>query len=192
MAMSNPITRLAARYGDAKAPLAGYAVLAGAFNLGLIGYLATRRHRLPTRIGVEDVLLLGVATHRLGRLIARDKVTRFIRAPFTHYDGPGDAPGEVEETPRGEGLQRAVGELVTCPTCVGLWVGAGLTGVYVASPPLARAIAAVFTVDAVASALNLAWPAVAKQAAEVTEDQRSDVDAPLYERQRAQAGRQNP
>jgi Protein of unknown function (DUF1360) len=33
--------------------------------------------------------------------------------------------GEVPESSRGSGLQKAVGDLVTCPWCVGPWVALG-------------------------------------------------------------------
>ncbi len=44
---------------------------------------------MPERIGPGDILLLGVATHKLGRLLAKDWVTSFLRAPFTTFKGGG-------------------------------------------------------------------------------------------------------
>ena len=63
-----------------------------------------------------DLLLVGIATHKLSRLLAKDKVTSFIRAPFTRYQEP-SGQGEVEEEPYGHGLHLAVGELLVCPYC---------------------------------------------------------------------------
>ena len=54
----------------------------------------------------------------------------FIREPFVEgeaYQGEG-------ERPAGEGLQRAIGELVTCSRCIGTWTAAGLAATQVLAP----------------------------------------------------------
>jgi len=96
-------------------PLAAYAGLTGVYNgVFATALLAAQRRRpLPERIGAGDLLLLGVATHKLGRLLAKDWVTSFLRAPFTTFKGASGIPAEVSEGARGAGLQRALGELVT-------------------------------------------------------------------------------
>jgi hypothetical protein len=43
-----------------------------------------------------------------------------LRAPVTR--------DEQAQEPEREGMARALGELVTCPYCIGLWVAAGLSG----------------------------------------------------------------
>ena len=65
--------------------------------------------------------MLGIATHKLSRLITKDWVTSPFRAPFTKFK-EADGVGEVTEEARGTGMQQAIGELVTCPWCVGPWV----------------------------------------------------------------------
>ncbi len=97
-------------------PLAAYAGLTGVYTGALAAALfaATRQGQpLPERIGPGDILLLGVATHKLSRLLAKDGVTSFLRAPFTTFKGASGIPAEVAEEARGAGLQRALGELVT-------------------------------------------------------------------------------
>ncbi len=97
-------------------PLAAYAGLAGVYNGALAAALlaAKRQGRpLPERVGTGDIVLLGVATHKLGRLLAKDWVTSPLRAPFATYKGASGIPSEVDEGARGAGLQRAIGELVT-------------------------------------------------------------------------------
>ena len=44
---------------------------------------------------------------------AKDRITGALRAPFVHCKRSAGA-GEVKEEPRGRGLQRAVGELISC------------------------------------------------------------------------------
>ncbi len=83
--------------------------------------------RIPERVGVGDLVLMGVATHKLSRLITKDRVTSFARAPFTRYEEPA-GHGEIEEHARGTGMRRAVGQLLTCPYCISQWVAGGLHG----------------------------------------------------------------
>jgi hypothetical protein len=73
---------------------------------------------LPKKIRLSDLLLLGVATHKLTRIVAKDRITGALRAPFVHYKGSAGG-GEVNEEPRGRGFQRAIGELISCPYCRG-------------------------------------------------------------------------
>ena len=157
-----------AGYSREHRPLAAYGALVGLFNLLLAAFLlgVKRSGRpLPLRIGVGDLALLGVATYKLSRLIAKDSVTSVLRAPFTQYEGPSGA-SEVNERPRGRGMQKALGELLTCPFCVGQWVAAALACGLVAAPGITRLIAAIFSAVAIADFLQYGYEAVRKQAAD--------------------------
>ena len=86
-----------------------------------------------------DIVLIGTASYKLSRLIAKKKVTAFVRAPFTELEGKG-GPAELEERPRGRGLRRALGELLLCPYCLGLWASGGFhAGLLFARGPPASA-----------------------------------------------------
>ena len=141
-------------------PLAPYSVLMATFGTAFsAGVLAlARSDRVPERIGLGDVLLLGVATHKVSRLASKDKVTSFLRAPFTRYQGPA-GEGEVDEEPRGTGVQKAVGELVVCPYCLAQWVAAGFLLGFAAAPRTTRLVAAVYTAETVSDFLQLAYRA---------------------------------
>src|SRR5665213_556268 len=121
-------------------PLAAYAVLAGVFTTatgGSVLALRARGRTFPERLQASDIVLVGVASHKLSRLITKDKVTSFIRAPFTRFQ-ESSGQGEVEEEPCGHGLRLAVGELLVCPYCLSQWIAAGLTIGLVASPRVTR------------------------------------------------------
>src|SRR5437588_3636446 len=115
-------------------PLDGYAVLLMVFN-GLVAagglLLARSRRRLPDEIPPADLALMSVSTFKLSRLITKDKVTAAVRAPFTRYQGDA-GPAEVSEAPRGRNsVSEAVGELFTCPYCIGQWIATALLALYV-------------------------------------------------------------
>jgi hypothetical protein len=153
------------RYAGEHRPLAGYALLALAYNAGLTAALVAAREKLPERPGAGDIALLGAATFKLSRLIAKDEVTSFLRAPFTRYEGKGK-PGEVEESPRGSGLRLATGELLVCPFCVAQWVAGGFVAGLVAAPRATRAVACVFAVRAAGDFLQVAYKAASDAAGE--------------------------
>jgi hypothetical protein len=143
-------------------PLFGYAVLATAFNAAVVGYAAAHRRsgrRLPGALPAGDYALLTLATQKLSRLIAKDRVTSFARAPFTRYQDEA-GPSEVSEEPRGTGLRLATGELLVCPYCVGLWVSAGFVGSYIARPDATRMVAAMFAVLGGSDFLQQVWAAL--------------------------------
>jgi hypothetical protein len=133
---------------DVRPPLRAYATIAGAFSSGLATFLVIRRQRvggLPERIAAQDVVLISSASFALSRLVAKKKVTAFIRAPFTEFQGHGDAPGELEERPRGSGPRRAIGELLVCPYCLDMWAAtAGVLGL-VAAPRETRIVASILS-----------------------------------------------
>ena len=151
-------------YATEERPLAAYAVLTAVFNGALIAALvaAKRADRLPGRVSLLELVVLGAATQKLSRLLAKDRVTSFLRAPFTEYQEPG-APGEVEEEPRGAGLRLAVGELLVCPYCLGQWVAAGFVSGTLLAPRPTRAIASIFATLSVADLLQLAYKAAEKR-----------------------------
>ncbi len=86
-------------------PLGGYSTLTGVFGVAFAGSMALavrRRGELPPQPSPWDVATIGVATHKLTRLIAKAKVTSFLRAPFTEYEGR-SGRAEVSESPQGRG-----------------------------------------------------------------------------------------
>jgi hypothetical protein len=93
--------------GGEDMPLAGYAGLLFIYNAALIaGWQAADKagYELPEKVNYGDLILLGVATHKLSRIITKDRVTSPLRAPFTEYIEPA-GESEVKEKVRGRGLQ---------------------------------------------------------------------------------------
>ena len=95
-------------------PLPQYAALTAAFWGVFGGFLAVGRNRIPERIGFGDLARIALSTYKISRVITKDEIAAFIRAPVTD-----DA---AAQEPKQEGMAAAVGALVTCPYCIGLWV----------------------------------------------------------------------
>lgn len=144
---------------DRDRPLAGYGVLTGAFLAscgGFAEWLRRSGRELPEGPGAADLALVTVATHKLARLISKDRVSSIVRAPFTEFQDDATA-GEVEEAARGTGMRRAIGELLLCPYCLGLWIAAAFSGGLIVAPRPTRWIASVFSTLFGADVLQIAY-----------------------------------
>lgn len=104
-----------------------YAALAGTVAL-----FASRRRDDPAPADPSELVLYGAATAGLARLLAKEKVTEWVRAPFV------ETPPDGERRPRGTGPRYVVGELLTCTRCLGSWSALSLVGLRAAAPRPAR------------------------------------------------------
>jgi Protein of unknown function (DUF1360) len=153
------------RYDGGEEPLPSYAALAGLFNLILAVFLLIARKTgrpIPERIEARDIALLGVATHKLSLLVAHDAVTSPLRAPFTELQEK-QSPKKVDEKPRGKGLRRSIGELLTCHFCVGQWVASFFTYGLVFAPAVTRLVASIFAIVALSDYLHQTYKALIKR-----------------------------
>ena len=147
-------------------PLLSYSVLAGVFNLIFALFLLVARvmgRPIPERIEARDIALLGMAAHKLSLVGSQDAVTSPLRAPFTEIQEK-ESPKKLDEKPRGEGLRRSVGELLTCKFCLSVWVASFLTYGLVLVPRVTRLVAAVFAVVTVSDHLHQIYKALMNKA----------------------------
>lgn len=162
---------------------ATYLSLMGAFGGLFAGFALSKKQReVVENLQPLDMALLGLATYRAGRLLAYDKVTEPIRSPFTETKQDQFGAGEVVE-PKGSGVQKALGQLIGCPTCSGTWVAAGLIyGLNVAPAPT-RLFMVIMSVGGLAEildtgveALNWGSRAARKQAGTKEQEQEQGDD----------------
>ena len=154
-------------YGGEEQRLYSYATLMGLFNLIFAVFLllvkGTGRALPEQGVDAKDLVLLGVATHKLSLIGAQDAVTSPLRAPFTELQEK-ESPKSLDEKPRGKGLRRSVGELLTCQFCLGMWVASFFTYGLVLAPRVTRLIATVFTVVTISDHLHQTYKALTKRA----------------------------
>ncbi|MCV7379570.1 hypothetical protein BST11_11495 [Mycobacterium alsense] len=146
--------------GDNPRPLEGYTAVLGIYGLlvTLTAVIAAATgRRLPERWGVQDLVTVTVGTHKLSRTVSKDAVTSPLRAPFAHYAGSGGPAEVMEETRQGSALRHSVGELLTCPFCLDMWVATGFVIGLIFAPRLTRLTAGTFTALAGADFLQLAY-----------------------------------
>jgi hypothetical protein len=145
-------------HGEDK-PLGSHLGLVVVYNALVGGFLLARARSgkgFPKEIGPLDLLLAGVATQKVSRVIAKDRVTAPLRAPFTEFPEEG-GPGEVEESPRGSGLRRAIGELLVCPFCLGQWVATAFLAGFAVVPRATRFVCSIFAAVTVSDFLQVIY-----------------------------------
>ena len=150
---------------DGDRPLRGYAALMGVYGTAVTaGAVALRRRGRPLPdVRPVDIVLIGVATHKMARRVTKDSVTSPLRAPFTRYEGVA-GPAELKEGVRGSGVRKAVGELISCPFCISQWVATGFTFGLLTAPRATRWAASVFASLALADFLQFAYAWAEQQA----------------------------
>ncbi|CAN5754063.1 DUF1360 domain-containing protein [soil metagenome] len=148
-------------------PLASYGAFMGIYGaIVAVAALVVRRsgRPLPERVSLGDVALLSVATHKIARTLAKDPITSPLRAPFTTFQGT-SGEAELAEEVRGTGVRHALGELLTCPFCLGQWTATGLVFGLVLAPRATRLFATLFTSLTAADLLQFAYDKVQQDAA---------------------------
>jgi hypothetical protein len=135
--------------------LAEYATMLGFYmaSVAVLTGMAMEQDRLAKRFGLLDLALLGIATHKLSRLVAKDRITSILRAPFVNYIRSAGA-GEVEEEPRGRGIQRGIGHLISCPYCTAPWCATALAFGFVFVPRVTRFLAGILASVAMSDFLH--------------------------------------
>lgn len=142
-------------------PFAPYLAFMSIFGALVSAALLVARRQgreMPEKVDPGQVLLVGVASHKLSRLLAKDKVTSPLRAPFTELEGKG-GPAELEESSRGTGARKAIGELLICPYCLGLWVVAAFSVGLLFAPRVTRFVASLFAALTISDFFQIAYKA---------------------------------
>lgn len=105
-----------------------YSALAG----GLAIAASRRRGGDAVPTDPQELVVYGLATAGLTRVLSAEKIGEWARAPFV------EEPPEGERRPKGSGLRYAVGELLTCTRCLGSWSALALIGARTVAPQPAR------------------------------------------------------
>jgi hypothetical protein len=137
--------------------------LIGSFlTSGAVASLPSLVRRRP-RTGPMQLMMLGTAAYRIGRMVAFERVAEPLRQPFTATVPDSSGAGETVVA-RGRGPQRVLGELLSCPICVATWAASGLFIGLGVLPRYTQTLLSVLSAVGVAELLNqvieaLTWTA---------------------------------
>ncbi|MGE7602059.1 DUF1360 domain-containing protein [Peribacillus sp. NPDC097675] len=103
------------------------------------------------------VLLLGLASFRLTRLIVFDKITEPLRRPFYKEIEEKNEEGisEIYLVPQEKGLRGWVGQLLSCFWCVGVWSSLFLVVLYLEHVFIGEVLILILAVAAVGSIIEV-------------------------------------
>jgi hypothetical protein len=124
---------------------------------GLI--IATRGRASEDPIQTRELIPLAAATFAVSKAVARERIGSWVREPFVDE---GADEGQ-RQRPKGHGLRRAVGELVTCTRCVGTWSALGVVGLRVMNPEAGRTVSAILASSAANDWLQAAFKLLTEQ-----------------------------
>jgi Protein of unknown function (DUF1360) len=127
-------------------PLAEYATLTSAFWMVFALFVLAAGRRIPERMSTGDVVRIALASYKMSRVVSKDDVAVFVRAPVTE--------DPEAKQPKQEGMAAVLGELVTCPYCLGLWFASGLAYTQVLAPRATRFATAIFSAYALTDFLH--------------------------------------
>lgn len=97
------------------------------------------------------------ASFRLTRLLVYDKITRFLRAPFIDEMEVLEKDGTIETytKSKGTGLQKWIGDLLSCYWCTGMWTTAGLLLCYYLMPKLTEPLLLILAIAGMAAIVEI-------------------------------------
>jgi hypothetical protein len=148
-----------------KPPYSTYAALVGVFSLGMGGLagIASLRGRRPEHLRPLDFAVLSAATFKAARTVTHDEVLSFLREPFVQ----GKAHEGDERPVEDGGTRQAIGELLTCSRCIGMWAAAGVVGVHTVAPRSGRLLTWSLAASAANDFLQAGFSALAAKANEL-------------------------
>jgi hypothetical protein len=141
-----------------------YATLSATYGalLGTVVLAARRAHADAARgsagsepVRAGELAPLGLAAFALSKMVAKEKVETWVRAPFVD---------EPSRRPKGSRLRYAIGELLTCTRCLGAWSSLGLVALRVTRPREARVVTTVLATSALNDWLQSAFSLMCSQA----------------------------
>lgn len=98
-------------------------------------------------VNLFTFFVLGLAAYRAANILSNEVVTKPLRAPFVR--DVVNEEGVVTEEPRKTGFKGAVGLLIYCPSCTGVWLSAVLIYSYALWPTVTFVVALFLALSAI-------------------------------------------
>jgi len=125
-------------------------VIFTALNAFLISRFEDRFSALND-IGYFKLLVLGLAAFRAANILSNEVVTKPLRAPFVDESREGK---KTVEQPKKIGFLGAMGLLIYCPSCTGVWLSAAMVYAYIFYPAPTFVVALFLALSAIERILS--------------------------------------
>ena len=107
-------------------------------------------------------------------MVSHDEVLSFLREPFVQ----GEAHEGDEKPVEDGGTRQAIGELLTCSRCIGMWAAAGVVGVHTVAPRSGRLLTWSLAASAANDFLQAGFSALTSKANELEQRAASPGASP--------------
>jgi hypothetical protein len=109
-------------------------------------------------LSVYEFILLALAVFRLTHLLVFDEITEFLRKPFQKLIEERDENGETFQyiTGRGKGIQKFIGDVLSCYWCTGIWAAIFLYVGFIYFPLVFVVVVYIFALAGVAAFIETA------------------------------------
>ena len=98
-------------------------------------------------VNLFTLFVLGLAAYRAANILSNEVVTKPLRAPFVREVV--NEEGVVTEEPKKSGFKGAMGLLIYCPSCTGVWLSAVLIYSYALWPTATFVVALFLALSAI-------------------------------------------
>lgn len=150
-----------------------YIPLASTFTAVIAMLTRYTGDRTDEELAPIDIAQLGLATYTVSRVVAKEKAGAFIREPFVEpRDEQADEVDPDQQRPAGNGVRAALGELLLCTRCIGMWVAAALTFFRLLWPRESKIVMPLLSAAAVNNLLQAGHATLANVANALDEDDR--------------------
>jgi hypothetical protein len=109
-------------------------------------WVVIHRHISIPSVSWLQLALGGLAVYRIAQIIANEHITEPLRAPFVSQE---ESKGKTIERPKRLGFKGAMGSLIYCPSCVGIWVSMVLVYAWLLWPRVVMVIVFIFFFSAI-------------------------------------------
>jgi hypothetical protein len=106
------------------------------------------------RLKPLDLVMLSLATLRLGRMLSYDLIMESVRWPFAKTVPDQTGAGFTVVARDGSGVEHSIGQLLSCPICSGTWIAAGLVYALHAIPNPTRIFLEIFSITGLTEIFN--------------------------------------
>lgn len=156
VALENFVEQSVEDYTQKEVPLGGYLILMATYAATFATLMRViEKKQIETPTGF-DFALTAIASYKLSRVVTMSFIGSPIRAPFTTR-GQSLLGGEVQDHSRGHGLQRAVGNLLTCPFCFSVWSSTAFAFGHVLFPRSTKQATTILSIAAIGDILHTGY-----------------------------------
>jgi hypothetical protein len=154
--------------------------------VGLFWAIVTLIPRIARSLGREakaptpwEGAQMAMAVYALARIVTEERAGSFLREPFTEAKSDVDEAPPLyghEQQPTGRHHQAAIGQLLTCSRCFGVWASGGIVALRALAPRQAAVVIPTLALSGTNFFLQASFAALAGKANVIEKEAEAEPD----------------